>query len=492
MPLSFKYYNHLGFNNPFYSKAKDEIILHDSFEDALSKSLRAESVIDEVTVVQYTCRHNILGDRTIVRDVKKSPWMAKLTPNRKDWDFFEVPSHAEDRLVPDNIVAEFSKRLKTELLTYINEHDTIGILLTGGMDSRIIAALLYDALLEHGMGSKQVVALTWGFEDSRDVVYSREISKRLNWDWKHYPLEVEDLLTNIEESAKRGSEYSPIHLHSMLRVRDETGLDCIIAGSFGDSIGRGEYAGRHVSDLRDLRSTLSNKNRFVRDKVFNDAQHLIEKDIESYWRIFPQTKEYQQFEQDFQIHYMRRKLNPCLAVIDEKIPLYQAYTSPEVFGFIWSLDPSLRGNFLYKEILKNCTEDLSDIPWSRTGLVFDEVSGTPDKYLKDYHSYSKMIRYDLFDTIKDRALSESISKLGIFNMAALESYFKFMRTPSYSPNISNEEKLIWIASLSRSIEIFKIRSARPENFQDDRLSWIYPIQENVKDRLKEIIVKLKK
>src|SRR5690606_40411595 len=95
---------------------------------------------------------------------------------------------------------------------------SIGVLLSGGMDSRIVAGLLQEIKNEAGNPGFDVVAITWGLPSSRDVVYATRIAKLYNWEWKHYPVGLEQLEENIQVCAENGCEYSPIHLHEIGRA----------------------------------------------------------------------------------------------------------------------------------------------------------------------------------------------------------------------------------------------------------------------------------
>ena len=493
MNSKFEYYNHLGFFNPYYYKSEDKIVIGDNFEDILN--LRKQTnIIDTSTVIESVTRRNIFGDRTIIKGVNKTPWMSKPNSDLNDWETFKVPVHQEISGDSVDISEKFMELLTEEISEYINGKKNIGILLTGGMDSRVIAAILQIIRQREQYSDMNIVALTWGHIKSRDVVYSKEIAKRFKWEWKHYTLGSEDLLENIELAAIRGSEYAPIHLHRMNKVRNDLNLDCILAGSFGDSIGRGEYAGRHVSNLVDIRDKMRNRTGFLKEKVIEKFSNEIDRDITDYWNKFPQEKKYQQLEQDFQIHYMRRKLNPCLSVINEKTKVFQVFTSPKVYGYIWSIHPKLRNNQLYKEILSRCPGSLLDIPWARTGLIFDDKEGLSDTLSKEYHSYSDFINNELYSKIKDLVLSERVHDLGIFNMGSIKTYLKLMKMKIYKPNLMIEEKLIWMASLSRSLELFNIQPERelvPKSFKDG-LNMVNPVKENILNQMKEFYIKYNK
>src|SRR5690606_25871175 len=105
----------------------------------------------------------------------------------------------------------------------------------------IVASVLRQLQLS-GQYTGAVTALTWGLEASRDVQYAARITELYQWNFKHFNLTADMLLHNIEVTAAMGAEFSPVHLHAMPQIAGLDGLDCILAGSYGDSIGRGEYS----------------------------------------------------------------------------------------------------------------------------------------------------------------------------------------------------------------------------------------------------------
>lgn len=473
----FRYYNHIGFHNPYYFLEGSEVNVANNISEILDVK-DSNNYLDIASIISLISKGYIIGDKTLIRGVNKVSWMSKLENQKiKHYTNINFRNEVYDTETIGNRLFEL---LKQEIIEYIHNSKSIGVLLTGGMDSRIVAGVLDSIIKDNDLTGLRVIGLTWGDKNSRDVVYARKIADRLNWDWKHYDITSEDFFNNIFAAAERGSEYSPNHLHAMLKVREEKGLDCILAGSFGDSIGRGEYSGRTVLQLKDVRNGIDNTYGFLYDKYFKKFNNEIDKEVLFYWRNFPQLEQYQQIEQDYQIHYMRRMLNPCLSVINERIPLYQVFTNPNIVRYMWSLDPSIRNNNIYKNLLKRFTTDLSDIPWARTGLLFDEVKGRPlDTYKKTYHSfqYSNIINRQLYEPIKNLVLSENIERLEIFNIDTLKNIFRLMKTPFYKQNITLEQKLTWLASLSLFIDKYGVHN----NFD-------FRIQNSLKERMNSKLI----
>lgn len=450
----FKNYNYLGFHNPYYIQRESEFIIKADFE-SIYDVLEKEAEIDLCSVIGVLNRKFMLGDRTIIKEVRKVPWMARPALDNSNWLYSTVPNHGE-RILPEEVVAdELFTLIQKEIREYVAESKRVGVLLSGGMDSRIVAGTLDYLICSGKLKDIQVTALTWGIENSRDVVYAKQIAQSLNWNWKHYAVTAVDLMRNIEIAAVHGSEYSPVHLHAMPQIREEENIDCILAGSFGDSIGRGEYSGRKVINLRNIASRFKNVGYLINSKPYQAYISDLFNDIQMYHDRFPQMKLYQLYEQDYQIHYMRRMLNSCMSVINEKIPLYQVFTKPEVFGFMWSLSPEVRSDSVYNHLLGFLNSDLRKIPWSRTGLIYG-ATGKQDNFLRQHHKYYEMISGELLNDIKDIIFSSRLFELGIFNKNAINSVFKALSIGPKEDSDFYAERIIWLASLSKTIDRFEI------------------------------------
>ena len=145
-----------------------------------------------------------------------------------------------------------------------------------------------------------------------------------------------------------------------------------------------------------------------------------------------------------------------MSVINDRIPTHQLFTSPELVIFIWSLHPKTRNNDIYKVIMSLFDTRLEDITWAKTGLKYDQTTGTPDQFKKAHTDYSNILRADLLDQVQTRVLSDSIDDLKIFNMKSLERTIDLMKSNWYVENKDLEEMILWIASLSVMIETYNV------------------------------------
>ena len=62
----------------------------------------------------------------------------------------------------------------------VKDFEEVYVLLSGGLDSRIAAGVL-KYLCDNGELKSVPKAVSWGLEDSRDVVYAKGIAEKLNF-----------------------------------------------------------------------------------------------------------------------------------------------------------------------------------------------------------------------------------------------------------------------------------------------------------------------
>ncbi|QXO17238.1 asparagine synthase-related protein [Vibrio ostreae] len=421
--------------------------------------VRDVNEIDPVSILGILMKNYAIGDRTLVSGISKQPWMSSFYNNKIVQ--YQPPFHGNESLNEDDVADKLIKLLAAEAQKWLKGKESIGILLSGGMDSRIIASIL-NRMQKDGLYLGKVTALTWGLEDSRDVVYAKRIADYFGWDFKHFNLSPRLLKDNIYTAGIRGAEYSPVHLHAMRDVSLLGGIDGVLAGSYGDSIGRGEYSGKKVKNLPNMFRHHLNHYAFMSKDIERWALKQLMSDAKNYRQRFPERTELSYREMEMQMHYMRRQLNSCMSVIDENIPLYQMFSAPEVFGFIWSLDFNNRNNLVYEKLLYKVSKELLTIPWARNGKLYNDQNSAPlDNFSKIHHNYGNWLRNDNREFILERISNGCLQSLNIFNEKALKYWCDNWRSDQRNKVDRLDEKMAWLASLSIFVEKYNIRGLIP-------------------------------
>lgn len=447
----FHNYDHLGFFNPFYFiNDAGEIILDKGYFLNNKKNLSPLS-LDQLAIAEVLNKRFMLGDRTIIQNVFRTPWMTYFDEVSKHWSYKKITEHQNIIESEELIAQKLCKLICEEIKFYIGHSKNIGILLSGGMDSRIVAGAIDYLIKSHEIKVNCVTAYTWGNPNSRDVVYAKRVADRLNWKWKHYKVSSSNLWENLRIAGHRGCEYSGIHLHAIPQITNEIKDDVLLVGSYGDSIGRAEYEGVHLENLTPLSKTFRNFGFLIRHSSFSAIKHSWKEDIDHYHMRYPLMKSYQKNELDYQVHYMRRMLNPCFELVNEVVPTYQVFTSPPVYNYMWSLDPSCRNNNIYSKMMNLFSSELHEIPWARTGLPYGIKQGQKDHFSKKHTDYSHLIQSELIDKIETRILSRRITSLNFLNTEAIKSLVSLIRRfPDH--NFDYLERITWLVSLDFFLE----------------------------------------
>jgi len=450
----FKNYDYLGFHTKYYKNNINGIKLYKTFKESME--INQKSNVDVVSIIEFINRFYFFGDRTIVDNIYQTPWLSKIEDGI--WKSASLTNTVTEINSEDEFMKKFLYLIEKEIKSYIGESKNIGILLSGGMDSRVVASIVNKLNLEDKI-SVNVTALTWGMANSRDVIYSQQIVNLYGWEFVHFEITPETLYRNINIAAQNGCEYSPVHLHNMYEVANQDNLDLILAGSFGDSIGRAEYSGKHASKLKSIGKNIQNKFQLLNNKLYSQNFKFLQDDLDMYYKKYPKRTKQSQFELERQIHYMRKELNSCMSIIDEKIPLYQVFTSPEIYNFVFNTNSKYRTDKLYYLLLEHIDEKLLTLPWARTGkpyLCIDDYK--VDNYTKNYHNYGKWIKEDLSEKIEKKIFNGNLESLNIFNMFALRNMIQYNKKYGTDKLNRVDELLIWLASLSDMLGIYKIEN----------------------------------
>ncbi|UCH51257.1 MAG: hypothetical protein JSV54_00355, partial [Chloroflexota bacterium] len=124
-------------------------------------------------------------------------------------------------------------------LSAVNHIDKIGVLLSGGVDSCLIAKLVYDIAFSTGI---EVIAYTAGLPDSPDVSFAREFAKGLGIKHEIRVLsinEVEECVPKVIEAIE-DSDFvqveTGIGLYAAIDIASQAGIKVVISGQGPDEL----------------------------------------------------------------------------------------------------------------------------------------------------------------------------------------------------------------------------------------------------------------
>ena len=377
------------------------------------------SGIMSVLAYSYPC-----GDRTLFQEISRKPWLSR-TGNCGEIRLEDIPQHGLTWDSPENIASHLFTLLCAEAQMACEGRHQIYILLSGGLDSRIVAGVL-SHLYKQGTIS-QPIGVTWGLEDSRDVHYGRAVAEQCDFKWEHISIGPESVMENITEGFPMvAGLVPPSHLHRMLWFKNVPKDALVLAGSYGDSIGRAEFSGRHVLEL----NYLSPFNPFglIQEHSFQSAADGVVADLKSLRSRAGDVPHYVKCEYEMQCHYMRGMIAQVMSVINSYCSLYQMFTAPEVYGYIWSLHPARRDDSIYAAMLENQIPELARIPWARTNKALSgKTVGADSSLQKEFHNYAQWCSGPLYDRIRQLIEPSWYASTGIFNPARIEKLSEGLR-----------------------------------------------------------------
>ncbi len=155
--------------------------------------------LDPDMVANYLSISRIhLGDRTFFEGVRVLPpasilaWTSGRVTLEAYWDYTYRPAAAAD----DDFVAALATAFEQAVARWIVPGRRLGITLSGGLDSRLVAAALAR------QAGQPVTAFTYGILASDEVQTARQVADRLGLAWQGIPLGPDDFIADAAAGAR--------------------------------------------------------------------------------------------------------------------------------------------------------------------------------------------------------------------------------------------------------------------------------------------------
>ena len=465
----------LGDWYPYWWMSEGEVFYANWANEAATALAPAERHLDVVAVLSMLSFGYVCLDRTLLCGVQRVPWMGSVDGEGIP-HFQPAPPHGYAIDSPTTIAERLLETLREELSDHCRGAPRIYVLLSGGMDSRVVAAVLRQLQREERI-TVPIEAVTWGIPRSRDVVYGRRLAERLGWPWHHLTVNENTYWECFETTAvSLGAEVDPKHLHRMTWFDAAQPDAVVIAASYGDSIGRGEYSSQHVSRLKPLEP--DDRYRFLKPHVRAWAEPQLRQDIAAIRFRHGRRQESGWLEVERQAHYMRRMLCHPMNIINRTCHLRQAFVTPKVFGLMWSYDFEYRRDSIYGELLRRVDPEMANLPWARTGAVYSHTRPASDSLLKGFHRYGYWLRTCHAKRLEAAVLSGSLESLNVFDMDQVRFMFREWQRERPADDTSLATQLSFLGVLSMFCERFAVTSPlvpghpTPAGVRDEVLRWL--------------------
>ena len=266
-----------GFRNIYYWHSDKKFIFSTEVK-VICRDPDFRKEIDLTGISNYLAFGHLLDDRTLFEKVKLLPRASMLSlSNNKvliktywDYSFF---SDDEPLRLEDYYVDGLFEVLKSALKKRVNGISALALPVSGGLDSRVIAALLRTIGF-----TGNVITYSYGHEDSLDVIYGRQIAKKLGYP-HHFIQITDDYLKNHSVDFTRLSDglidcLNSHMLKSSAFIR-EMGLNSCLTGFMGD-VQTGSYTiSKNITGLND-------DEEIVKVLFGNASEVMSEKDLGYY------------------------------------------------------------------------------------------------------------------------------------------------------------------------------------------------------------------
>ncbi|MDF1553854.1 MAG: asparagine synthase-related protein [Deferrisomatales bacterium] len=348
-----------------------------------------------------------------MEQIRRKPWLSRTADDEAP-ELLPVPPHGRACVSAWDAAARLGELLGAEIEQACRGRDQVFILLSGGLDSRVAAGVVAN-LVATGRVKAELTAVTWGPENSRDVVYARTTAKVLGMEWHHLELGPEHLLENIERAARHAAGMiSPVHLHRMAWFENADHDALVLAGSYGDMVGRAAFSGLHVLELQALQPR--NRRSLLKRGPLAAGSAALLTDFETLRARGGQRPEYALCELGMHAHYTRGLLAQAMNTINRTCTLHQAFTDPAVFGYMWSIHPSFRTDDIYAELLEQLNPGIARLPWTRTNKALrGKTVGADKKLYPKFHRYPEWISGPTFAQLCELVDPEWFDGTGLFS-----------------------------------------------------------------------------
>jgi asparagine synthase (glutamine-hydrolysing) len=438
---------------PLYYAVVNKRLLFASGVRALLVDCALPREIDPVGIAQFLTFDHLLNDRTLLKSVKLLRQASILTYANGKLDirsYWKAQYPHYYNLRPETELMEEFIHLVNQAVMRQSEHPAaLGVLLSGGIDSRTILA----ALKKHAR--KPLHAFTWGSSHCDDLRFAREVAHLIGIEHHFFELKPDWLLSKAEEAVRLTDGMGNlVNLHALATLEQETQHSrAIFKGFLGDAMMGFGQRYQHWATY-DRQTTLKAHLSVHRDqgiitfepddhrKLFTDGfQHEVGNAVlEEYLAGMDESRADLLADQRLYFDYYQRV--PRMTIKGVEVVRSQAlvrlpFCDNDLIDFSIELTPGLRyERRLMKNAFVKAFPELAQVPITETGLPMmlcardvriraermvrwhlhkrGVLSGS---YLekRPYANYQLWFRTILRDWVEDTLLSSRALERGYYN-----------------------------------------------------------------------------
>ena len=226
----------LGLHPIYYAEVHDGLVIGSGVRALLADAAISRQV-DPAAIAEFLTFDHVLHDRTLLKAVKLMDQASVLTYQEKkltirpywklEYTYYYPLVKLEDYL------EELVYLLRQSVNRYAHDDLPAGLLLSGGLDSRWLLALLMET--PH---AKDLHTFTFGIPGCDDERFAKELSKKVDCHHQFYELRSDWLLRQAENAVRITDGMGNIvNLHALATLEEESRYAKVIyKGFLGDAM----------------------------------------------------------------------------------------------------------------------------------------------------------------------------------------------------------------------------------------------------------------
>jgi asparagine synthase (glutamine-hydrolysing) len=415
---------------PLFYSLNEKMFIFASEAKAVLEGATTPPRINKIAIPEFLTFSFLLGDKTFFHDVKYLPpanileyeRSADSLKQKRYWDFSKATAKVFTAQSYESYLKAFKKLAGKAVEHKVQDKEKIGVFLSGGLDSRIIAAFASQT-------GKEVITFTFGVKGCIQKRIAEAISKRLGVRNIFYEIPPNFIERYSEEIVFRGDGLVRIrdcHFISALeKVRSE--VDTVLMGIYGILFGwqRWEHPKRFLNkecklDSTELTNYLIRRYNTVLplqdyQKAFTNDFYEEIKDVVQ--KNFTQTIDPKDFDRtmDMIAYWVFRNSEPRyifqnLQYVNWYLEVRHPFLDNDLVDFFaFTLPPELRASKVFLRKAANyCFPSLSDIPIEHGGatpgapmigfLIGEFMASLKRKCIRSFERLSGNKTLSLFET----------------------------------------------------------------------------------------------
>jgi len=375
-----------GFAPIYYARYGSRICFSSEFGTLVKISLLGQRV-DEDALVSLLSFGYCLGEATLLRDVRVLPHgtaveFSETRPPvaRRYWNY-EARGRDATLFAVDEYVEQYFDILTRVVLRQADGRSKVALPVSGGLDSRTIAGIL-----GRERPDTEIVAFSYGNPDCFDLVFGRQLARRLGFE--HNELHIID--TSIRDCSEEfvrvtGGSIDCMNRHMVLAREfvSESGAEAIFTGFLGDTVcgylivgpeiltkvlGEDEFCSLAVAGNREVMSE-SDLGWLLRPEVFRRVKESAAQQYRHDLSEAPLGSRYFQLVYAELIGRQRRYTSFNVSSFEGVSEVLVPFADNEFVDFALAVPDVLKADrYLQRHAIIKYLPEAASVPWNKTGL----------------------------------------------------------------------------------------------------------------------------